>query len=121
MAELFKEQLSLEKISTLASSIAEQVPNYGIEFDQQKFQQKLSDYCLEQGEQDWQLLSLMQRLRAGAQALHASLPEAEAANAVVAALHQDEQLSGWLSLVCCEYIAIHQQLSLEQGLSYLRR
>lgn len=121
MAELFKEQLSLEKITALAASIAEQVPNYGIQFDQQSFQQKLADYCIEQGEQEWQLLSLMQRLRAGAQALHASLPEVEAAEAVVATLHQDEQLSGWLSLVCCEYIAIHQQLSLEQGLSYLQK
>ncbi len=121
MAELFKEQLSLEKISALAASIAEQTPNYDIQFDQLGFQEKLSQLCNEQGEADWQLLSLMQRLKAGAQALHAILPAVDGANAVIEALQQDENISGWLSLVCCEYIAIHQQLSLEQGLSYLQQ
>jgi len=121
MAELFKENLSLNKIITLGSRIAEQSAGYELSFDQQIFQQKLTEFCIEQGESDWQLLSLMQRLRAAAQALHSTLPENDGAKAAVSALYANEDLSGWLSLVCCEYIAIHQGLSLEQGLSYLQQ
>ena len=121
MAELFKENLSLEKISALGASIAEQGVDYDIEFDQARFQQKLTDYCNEQGEEDWQLLSLMQRLRAGAQALHFTMPEEKGADIVVAALQGNEKLSGWLSLVCCEYIGIHKALNLSQGLQYLQQ
>jgi len=121
MAELFKDNLSLEKISNLGLSIAEQGAQYDIAFDEDGFQQKLIDYCREQGEEQWQDLSLMQRLRAAAQALHFIMPQQEAAEAVVAALYNNDALSGWLSLICCEYIAIHQKLSLDQGLEYLQK
>jgi 3-methyladenine DNA glycosylase AlkC len=121
MAELFKENLSLEKIITLGSSIAEHSSAYNIEFNEKTFQNKLTEFCAEQGEQEWQLLTLMQRLRAGAQALHSTMPENEGAQAVVSALYANKNLSGWLSLVCCEYVAIHQGLSLAQGLNYLQQ
>jgi 3-methyladenine DNA glycosylase AlkC len=121
MAELFKENLSLEKISSLGSCIAEQAIQYDIQFDQTNFQQKLTDFCSEQGEEYWQQLSLMQRLRAAAQALHFIMPQQEGADIVVAALQRNEQLSGWLSLVCCEYIGIHKALNLSQGLQYLQQ
>jgi 3-methyladenine DNA glycosylase AlkC len=121
MAELFKDHLSLEKISALGSSIAEHAAQYDIAFDDVSFQQKLTEYCHEQGEDEWSLLSLMQRLRAAAQALYAILPQEEGAAAIVDTLYGNDQLSGWLSLVCCEYIAINQSLSLEQGLMYLQK
>lgn len=121
MAELFKDHLSLEKISTLGLSIAEQGAQYDIAFDDVNFQQKLTKYCHEQGEEEWPSLSLMQRIRAAAHALYSVMPQKEGADAVVAALYGNDQLSGWLSLVCCEYIAIHQNLSLEQGLAYLQK
>jgi 3-methyladenine DNA glycosylase AlkC len=121
MAELFKDNLSLEKISALGSSIAEQGAQYDIGFDDDSFQQKLAEYCLEQGEEQWHELSLMQRLRAAAQALHCVMPQEKGAEAAVATLYENDQLSGWLSLVCCEYIAIHSELSLAQGLAYLQK
>ena len=121
MAELFKDHLSLEKISTLGLSIAEQGAQYDIAFDDVNFQQKLTKYCHEQGEEEWPSLSLMQRIRAAAHALYSVMPQKEGADAVVAALYGNDQLSGWLSLVGCEYIAIHQNLSLEQGLAYLQK
>jgi 3-methyladenine DNA glycosylase AlkC len=120
MAELFKDNLSLEKISALGSSIAEQGVQYDIDFDESSFQEKLAEYCSEQGEEHWQELSLMQRLRAAAQALHCIMPQDKGAEAAVAALNKNNELSGWLSLVCCEYIAIHSALTLEQGLEYLK-
>lgn len=121
MAELFKDNLSLEKISTLGLCIAEQGAQYNIEFDESRFHSKLSELCLEQGEQQWQELSLMQRLRAAAHALHFILPQREGAEAAVSALYKNDELSGWLSLVCCEYVAIHGELSLEHGLEYLKQ
>jgi 3-methyladenine DNA glycosylase AlkC len=120
MAELFKDNLSLEKILALGSSIAKKSVQYDMDFDEHYFQQVLIKYCHEQGAEQWQGLSLMQRLRAAAQALNSILPQAKGANAVLAALKGDRQLSGWVSLVCCEYIAIHQHLSLKQGLLYLQ-
>ena len=121
MAELFKDHLSLEKISALGSSIAEQGAQYDIAFDADNFQQKLTEYCHEQGVEQWQELSLMQRLRAAAQALHSIMPQKNGAEAAVSAFYSDDALSGWLSLICCEYIAIHQGLKLEQGLAYLQK
>lgn len=121
MAELFKDNLSLEKISDLGLSIAEQGAQYDIGFDEDGFQEKLIEYCREQGEEQWQGLSLMQRLRAAAQALHFIMPQQEGAEAAVAALYNNDALSGWLSLICCEYVAIHQKLSLDQGLEYLQK
>ncbi|MFT7186578.1 MAG: hypothetical protein ACI84K_001981, partial [Pseudohongiellaceae bacterium] len=121
MAELFKDNLSLEKISTLASSIAEQGAQYNISFDEDYFQQQLTECCLAQSEKQWQGLSLMQRLRAAARALYLTMPQQEGADVVVDALQGNDQLSSWLSLVCCEYIAIHQNLNLEQGLKYLQK
>jgi 3-methyladenine DNA glycosylase AlkC len=121
MAELFKDNLSLEKILALGSSIAKKSVQYDTDFDEHYFQQVLIEYCREQGVEQWQALSLMQRLRAAAQALNSTLPHTEGANAVLAALQGDSQLSAWVSLVCCEYIAIHQNLSLRQGLLYLQK
>jgi len=121
MAELFKDNLSLEKISTLASCIAEQGVQYKIGFDEDGFQQALAENCRAQGEEQWTELSLMQRLRAAAQALHFIMPQESGAEAAVTALYENDDLSGWLSLVCCEYIAIHSALSLSQGLEYLKR
>jgi 3-methyladenine DNA glycosylase AlkC len=121
MAELFKENLSLTKVHELGQSIAERAVNYDIQFDEQGFKQQLNVFALEQGEEDWQLLTLMQRLRAAAKALHHIMPEASGADAVVAALQTDKDISGWLSLICCEYVGIHEQLSLEQGLYYLQQ
>ncbi len=121
MAELFKENLSLEKVNQLGQKIAESAATYDIDLDQQAFSQQLLLSAKEQGEEEWQLLTLMQRLRAGAHALHQVIPETQGADAVVEALNKNEDLSGWLSLICCEYIAIHQQLSFEQGLQYLQQ
>jgi len=121
MAELFKENLSLEKVNELGQKIAEHSAIYSIYFDQQAFSQQLLLSAQEQGEDNWQLLTLMQRLRAGAHALHQVIPETQGADAVVETLNKNEDLSGWLSLICCEYIAIHQQLSFEQGLHYLQQ
>jgi 3-methyladenine DNA glycosylase AlkC len=120
MAELFKDNLSLEKILALGSSIVKKSVQYDIGFDEHYFQQVLIEYCHEQGVDQWQELSLMQRLRAAAQALNSMLPQAKGADAVLATLRSDRQLSGWVSLVCCEYIAHHQHLSLKQGLLYLQ-
>jgi 3-methyladenine DNA glycosylase AlkC len=130
MAELFKENLSLEKVNELGQGIAEHVATYAIRFDQAEFSQQLAHFAhaelgRELGEDKtqelWQLLSLMQRLRAGAKALHHIMPEAAGADAVVETLQTNKDMSGWLSLICCEYIGIHQQLSLEQGLHYLQQ
>jgi 3-methyladenine DNA glycosylase AlkC len=121
MAEVFKDNLSLEKILALGSCIAKKSIQYDILFDEHYFQHALIEYCHEQGVEQWQALSLMQRLRAAAQALNSTLPYAEGANAVLAALQGDSKLSAWVSLVCCEYIAIHQNLSLKQGLLYLQK
>ncbi len=121
MAELFKDNLSLDKIWVLGALIAKQAALYGIDFDEAHFHQRLAFYCREQGQEEWSLLSLMQRLRAAGEALHASMPQKEGADAVVATLSKHNDLSGWLSLVCCEYIAIHKNLSLEQGLQYLQQ
>lgn len=121
MAELFKDNLSLDKIWVLGALIAKQAAFYGIDLDEAHFHQGLAFYCGEQGQEEWSLLSLMQRLRAAGEALHASMPQKEGADAVVATLSKNNDLSGWLSLVCCEYIAIHKNLSLEQGLQYLQQ
>jgi 3-methyladenine DNA glycosylase AlkC len=120
MAELFKDNLSLEKILALGSSIAKKSVQYHMDFDEHYFHQVLMEYCYKQGEEQWQALSLMQRLRAAAQALNSTLPQKRGADAVLAALQGDDQLSGWVSLVGCEYIANHQHLSLKQGLLYLQ-
>jgi 3-methyladenine DNA glycosylase AlkC len=138
MAELFKENLSLEKVNELGQCIAEHVATYAIRFDQAEFSQQLAHFAnaelgrglsRERGEEFgedknqelWQLLTLMQRLRAGAKALHQIMPEASGAEAVVETLQKNKDISGWLSLICCEYIGIHQQLTLEQGLHYLQQ
>lgn len=121
MAELFKDHLSLPKVIELGQSIATQAVLYDIQFDEQKFEQQLHFFSVEQGEDDWPLLSLMQRLRAAAKALHYVMPEECGADVVVKALQKNQSLSGWLSLICCEYIGIHQQLSLEQGLDSLQK
>jgi 3-methyladenine DNA glycosylase AlkC len=121
MAELLKDNLSIEKISILASSIAEYGAQYNISFDEDFFQQQLIACCPAHGAEHWQGLSLMQRIKAAAQALYSTMPQQEGADAVLTSLRGNNQLSSWLSLVCCEYVAIHQNLSLEQGLAYLQK
>tara|TARA_B110000008_G_scaffold36870_3_gene33453 strand:+ start:2319 stop:3533 length:1215 start_codon:yes stop_codon:yes gene_type:complete len=142
MAELFKEHLSLIKINTLGQSIAQQASNYAEAFDKKAFNEQLHIFALEalasdnkkttRVEQDniqyqpciedaWQSLSLMQRLRTAAKALYQVMPEVKGADIVVETLKYNDELSGWLSLICCEYIGIHQYLSIEQGLYYLQQ
>lgn len=121
MAELFKENLSLQNIHALVTAISEQGIQYSIQLDQQAFEKTLIEQCNEKGVDDWQHLSLMERLRAAAQALYSVMPQEAGADAVVEAIKQNNQLSGWLSLVCCEYVAIHERLSLALGLDYLKQ
>jgi 3-methyladenine DNA glycosylase AlkC len=128
MAELFKDKLSLKEISRLERCIAEQSAQFGINFDNTIFYKKLMLNCSEMigqsnvvDESEWQLLSLMQRLRAAAQALNSVIPQPEGAKVVLSALQNNDQLSGWLSLVCCEYIATHELLTLEEGLQSLQK
>lgn len=121
MAELFKENLSLAKVHELGQRIAQRSARYTIQFDEQKFKQQLCVFAIEQGEDDWSLLSLMQRLRAAANALYQVMPEAKGADAIVETLEKNKDISGWLSLICCEYVGIHKQLTLQQGLDYLKQ
>lgn len=121
MAELFKENLSLAKVHELGHRIAQRTARYRIQFDEQKFKRQLSEFAIEQGEDDWSLLSLMQRLRAAANALHQVMPQAKGADVIVETLAKNKDISGWLSLICCEYVGIHQQLTLEQGLDKLKQ
>lgn len=121
MAELFKENLSLAKVHDLGCRIAQRSASYRIQFDEQEFKRLLSEFAIEQGEEDWALLSLMQRLRAAANALHQVMPQAYGADVIVETLAKNKDISGWLSLICCEYIGIHKQLSIEQGLDYLKQ
>ena len=128
MAELFKDKLSVKEIIRLERSIAEQSAQFNTHFDNTIFHKKLMLSCNDMvgqenvvDENQWQSLSLMQRLRAAAQALNGAMPQAEGAEVVLSALQKNDQLSGWLSLVCCEYIATHEQLTLEQGLQSLQK
>ena len=128
MAELFKDNLSVKEIIRLERSIAEQSAQFNTHFDNTIFHKKLILSCSDMvgqenvvDENQWQSLSLMQRLRAAAQALNGAMPQAEGAEVVLSALQKNDQLSGWLSLVCCEYIATHEQLTLEQGLQSLQK
>lgn len=121
MAELLKSNLSLEKILLLGNIIKDGAIKYDIDFNQHDFSTALVDACREQGENEWSALSLMQRMRAAAQALYSTMKQQQGGEIVVAALQDNHQVSGWLSLVCCEYIAVHKGLSLEQGLSYLQK
>ena len=121
MAELFKENLSLAKVHELGQRIAQRSARYTIQFDEQKFKQQLCVFAIEQGEDDWSLLSLMQRLRAAANALYQVMPEAKGADAIVETLEKNKDISGWISLICCEYVGIHKQLTLQQGLDYLKQ
>ena len=137
MAELFKDNLSLKEISRLELCIAEQSSQFGIHFSNTIFHEKLVINCSEivgqnknaaieitgkrDYESEWQSLSLMQRLRAAAQALNSAMPQTKGAEVVLSALQNNENLSGWLSLVCCEYIATHEHLTIEQGLLSLQK
>lgn len=126
MAELLKQQLSWDKIIELSNSIARQAKAYEIEFNHEKFEHQLLLLAAEHLTPDckqsalWESLTLMQRLKSAARALQQVMPEAAGADVVLQTLQQDTSLSGWLSLVCCEYVGIHQRLSIEQGLFYLQ-
>lgn len=115
MAELIKDQLSLKNIFILTKEISQQAPSYQIYFDQEAFQQVLPEEIL------WFELSLMERLRAAANALYHVMPERSGADVVIAALHNNNEISAWLSLVCCEYVAINDNISLEEGLLSLQK
>lgn len=127
MAELLKQQLSWHKIIELSNSIALQAKVADIEFNHKKFEQQLLLFAAEQLTFDceqsalWESLTLMQRLKFAARALQQVMPETAGADVVLRTLQQDTSLSGWLSLICCEYVGIHQHLSIEQGLSYLQQ
>ncbi len=72
------------------------------------FEQHLLAAAIIQGEGDWASLSLMQRVRAGAHSL-LSFPQASTADIFVDIFQDQEDLSGWLSLIACEYVATHLQ------------
>lgn len=114
MAELIKDQLSLENIYLLTEEISQQAPAYKVHFNQGALQQVLPK------EAQWLDLSLMERLRAAAKALYCAMPECAGADVVIAALH-NKNISAWLSLVCCEYVAINGNVSLEKGLLSLQK
>lgn len=104
MAELVKDQLSLQNIFVLTKEIAQQAPSYQVYFNQEDFQQVLPEEIL------WLELSLMERLRASANALYQIMPERSGADVVIAALRNNNEISDWLSLVCCEYVAINDNM-----------
>ena len=108
MAEAFKEMLSLDKIEGLAKKIQVQSPDFSV----QRYTSILKT-------QDWDALSLMERLRAAAESMGEQLQGRTDAERLVEVLNQNEELSGWLSLICCEFVARDSSLSTEEGLQYL--
>lgn len=119
MAELIKDHLALNNIEHLADCIIKQARVQNIEFDLTNYKQSL--LVSGDAETDWESLTLMQRIKTAAHVLYAVMPDVKGARVVVATLHCNEQLSGWLSLVCCEYVAIHEKLTTEQSLEYLKQ
>lgn len=115
MAELFKDQLSYAKILELAEEISIQAKLHSINLPVDYFQKKLPK------KSQWVELTLMERLRAAAAALYSSMPASEGADIVVLALRNSDKLTGWLSLVCCEYVVLNDNVSLEHGLLSLQK
>jgi 3-methyladenine DNA glycosylase AlkC len=133
MTELMKDHLSYENIITLAERISANACVFTcsassenlksekyLNFNVRKFEEKLVEFFILEGAVNWAGLSLMQRIRVSAQALYSEMPEVEGANVIISTLHENKQLSGWLSLICCEYIAINNNLTIDQGLSGLK-
>lgn len=132
MSELLKDNLSYDNVLSLAKAINKQWA-----FDLANFEKALLNYCqLEVGaDSGWNFLTLMQRLKVSAKALHAVIPEKEGAAAVVSTFQhaqlshheladksfQNKKVFGWLSLIGCEYIAIHKQLNIDIALTYLKQ
>lgn len=108
MAEAFKEMLSMDKVMGLAISVQELAPHFSVE-----------RYSSILKKQDWDALSLMERLRAAAESMGEQLQGRTDAERLVEVLNQNEELSGWLSLICCEFVARDSSLSTEEGLQYL--
>lgn len=128
MSELLKDNLSYGKVLVLAHRISEQIDivkleskkSIKINFDLKEFEENLIKFCHCEGKNCWTDLSLMQRMRVSAKALYLLMPEVEGSKVVVSTLHKNKQLSGWLSLICCEYISINENLTIEQALTDLK-
>lgn len=120
MAELFKEHLSEYKVCELARVVAH-LENESDDFDENLFQQYLLMGAEAQGEGAWDSLTLMQRVRAGAYGLLLFFPSTSIADILIKSFRLKTDLSGWLSLIACEYIATHKQLSIDEGLDYLQQ
>lgn len=108
MAEAFKETLALPNIKRLADAIQ----NSYASFDSVSYLQVLES-------QSWHELSLMERLRAASEALVNQLPADKGPELLIAVLQSHEQLSGWLSLICCEYITRCEIPDVAEALDYL--
>lgn len=108
MAEAFKETLALHNIQLLAQAIEGQDP----QFDCAAYIDLLAQSA-------WQDLSLMERLRRAAEALVEQLSADGGPELLVATLQNNAQLSGWLSLICCEYISRCALADSAQALHYL--
>ena len=108
MAEAFKETLSLDNVERLANAIHKQDAD---------FHNKVFIEAVQQ--QDWAELSLMERLRAAAGAMVETLPAESGPDSLIAVLQGNDELSSWLSLICCEYVVRLESLSTEQALNYL--
>lgn len=115
MAELLKDQLSLNKINRLAQAVSRQACDEHSVFNIDSFQQALPAASL------WQELTLMKRLRSAAQAFYDVMPEGHGADIILATLKNNNQLSSWLSLVCCEYVAINDNVAVAKGLFLLQQ
>ena len=119
MAELLKDHLAFNNIINLADCIAEQARAQNIDFDINDYKKSL--LLLSEAESGWESLTLMQRIKTAANSLYAVMPDCKGPDVVVATLRCHEQLSGWMSLVCCEYVAIHEKLTTEQSLECLKQ
>lgn len=115
MAELLKDQLSLNKIISLAQAVSRQVCDEQSVFNIDSFQQVLPAASL------WQELTLMERVRSAAQAFYDVMPEGHGADIILATLKTNNQLSSWLSLVCCEYVAVNDNVAVAKGLFLLQQ
>lgn len=110
MAEAFKETLALPRIKALGEAIHSRFP----EFDGAAYLMALEQH-------NWDALSLMERLRSASAALVEQLPADKGPELLISVLQDNEQLSGWLSLICCEYIARCEFGDVAEALSYLSR
>lgn len=116
MAEPFKETLALKNVQMLADTTERLSADAGspVTFS-------ASDYikALKEVAPVWDDLSLMERLRTAASVLCNQLPYPQGAYLLVDVLESDSLLSGWLSLICCEYIALQEEADIPEALGFL--